>query len=110
MTQQIEALRYFVTGPLRLTPNLDQDLIVPSSPALVHLLWGEGGLLVISAALWSTVVRRSWPAGGLLWFFLMLAPTNSLMPRLDVASDRHLYPALIGLAWAAGSLLQPARA
>lgn len=107
---QIEALRYFVTGPLRLTPNLDPDLTVPSSPVLAHLLWGAGGLLIVSLALWTTIARRSWTAGGLLWFFLMLAPTNSLMPRLDVASDRHLYPALIGLAWAAGSLLQPARA
>lgn len=107
---QIEALRYFVTGPLRLTPNLDPDLPVPSAPAMVHWLWGAGWLLIVNLALWSTVARRSWTAGGLLWFFLLLAPTNSLMPRLDVASDRHLYPALIGLAWAAGSLLQPARA
>jgi tetratricopeptide (TPR) repeat protein len=46
--------------------------------------------------------RRCWLAGGVLWFFLWLIPTNSLMPRLDSANDRHLYPALIGLVWLIG--------
>jgi hypothetical protein len=101
---QIEAWRYFVTGPLRLTPNLDPDLPAPAAVTPAHLLWGAGGLLLVALAVWGTLARRSWTAGGLLWFFLLLAPTNSLMPRLDVASDRHLYPALIGLAWVAGAL------
>ncbi len=30
---------------------------------------------------------------------LWLAPTNSLLPRLDVANDRQLYLAMIGPAW-----------
>jgi tetratricopeptide (TPR) repeat protein len=32
-----------------------------------------------------------------LWFFLQLAPTNSIVPRLDVANDRQLYLASWGL-------------
>jgi tetratricopeptide (TPR) repeat protein len=39
-------------------------------------------------------------AFAVLWFLLWLAPTNSLLPRLDVANDRQLYLALIGPAWA----------
>ncbi|HEU5089593.1 MAG TPA: hypothetical protein VFT99_19195, partial [Roseiflexaceae bacterium] len=37
-------------------------------------------------------VRRA-PVGAfaVLWFLLWLAPTNSLLPRLDVANDRQLY-------------------
>lgn len=35
----------------------------------------------------------------ILWFFLWLAPTNSLLPRLDVANDRQLYLALAGPAF-----------
>ncbi|RZU38304.1 hypothetical protein EV700_2234 [Fluviicoccus keumensis] len=106
---QIEAWRYFVTGPLRLTPNIDPDLPVPVTATAAHLWWGAGWLLSAGLAVWGTLARRSWAAGGVLWFLLLLVPTNSLMPRLDVASDRHLYPALIGLAWSAAVLLQPWR-
>ena len=38
-----------------------------------------------------------WIAFGVLWFFLQLAPTNSIVPRLDVANDRQLYLASWGL-------------
>lgn len=34
-----------------------------------------------------------------LWFLLWLSPTNSLLPRLDLANDRQLYLALLGPAW-----------
>jgi hypothetical protein len=45
-------------------------------------------------------VRRA-PVGAfaVLWFLLWLAPTNSFLPRLDVANDRQLYLALVGPAW-----------
>lgn len=45
-------------------------------------------------------VRRA-PIGAfaVLWFLLWLAPTNSLLPRLDVANDRQLYLALVGPVW-----------
>ena len=45
--------------------------------------------------------RRPWIGFGVLWFFLQLAPTNSLVPRLDVANDRQLYLACWGLFLAA---------
>ena len=42
---------------------------------------------------------------GILWFFLHLLPTNSFIPRLDVANDRQLYLPSWGLflAVAAGA-------
>jgi protein O-mannosyl-transferase len=43
------------------------------------------------------VRRRPWIGFGILWFFLQLAPTNSIVPRLDVANDRQLYLASWGL-------------
>jgi hypothetical protein len=45
------------------------------------------------------VRKRPVGAFSVLWFVLWLAPTNSLLPRLDVANDRQLYLALIGPAW-----------
>jgi len=43
---------------------------------------------------------RPWIAFGVLWFFLQLAPTNSIVPRLDVVNDRQLYLASWGLFFA----------
>ena len=42
--------------------------------------------------------RRPLPAFAVLWFLLWLAPTNSLLARLDLANDRQLYAALLGPA------------
>jgi hypothetical protein len=58
------------------------------------------------ATLWSvtSVWRGRWPAFALLWFLVALAPTNSVLARLDVASGRHLYLAALPL-YAALALL-----
>jgi tetratricopeptide (TPR) repeat protein len=54
---------------------------------------------------------RPWIGFGILWFFLQLAPTNSLVPRLDVANDRQVYLACWGLFLAlAVELALPKRA
>ena len=52
------------------------------------------GLLALGLA---SLRSRPWLAFGILWFFLQLAPTNSIVPRLDVANDRQLYLACWGL-------------
>jgi hypothetical protein len=72
-------------------------------------------LLIVGA---TSVRRRPWIGFGLLWFFLQLAPTNSIVPRLDVANDRQLYLACwgvflglsvqIALAWPARRMLAAA--
>lgn len=94
---QPEAWRWLLQQTLMLqAPNIDPDITVHSNatPLLIVqlVLW----LGVAGVALWRVLVARSWLAGGVLWFFLVLAPTNSLLPRLDVANDRHLYLALAG--------------
>jgi len=76
--------------------NIDPDLAVFSGwrPEL----FPEALLLstLLAAGIFG-LVKRS-PAGfGILWFFLHLVPTNSLIPRLDVANERQLYLASWGL-------------
>ena len=44
---------------------------------------------------------RRWLSFGVLWFLLWLAPTHTLLARLDLASDRHLYLPLVGLGFTA---------
>jgi hypothetical protein len=40
---------------------------------------------------------RRWISFGILWFFLHLIPTNSIIPRLDIANERHMYLPACGL-------------
>lgn len=78
--------------------NIDPDLFAPAAwtPQLaiggIAILAGLGlGLRLLG--------RGHWAGFGLLWLFLHLAPTNSLMPRYDLANERHLYLAGIGIYW-----------
>lgn len=82
-----------------LQTNIDPDLRVPAGPdgrvAWVGVAW----MATVAVALAS---RRRWPWLGfaLAWSLLQLAPTQSLVPRLDLANDRHLYLVLPGAAMA----------
>jgi hypothetical protein len=68
------------------------------SPASFLLI---GGLLALAVLLRR---RNAIVAFGLLWFFLQLIPTNSVLPRYDLLSERNLYLAAPGLFLAAASL------
>lgn len=103
---QVTAHAYLLSQWLGLSPNIDPDLRVPAewTPALI--LQGVALLTGLLVALYGTLRQRSWIAAGLLWYGLLLLPTNSFMPRVDGASDRHLYAALIGPLWSGVLLLQ----
>jgi hypothetical protein len=85
---------------LRLISLQDYN-IDPALPTLTE--WTEAlrfqavGLAVLFLLGIVNLRRRPWLAFGILWFFLQLAPTNSIVPRLDVANDRQLYLASWGL-------------
>ena len=76
--------------------NIDPALptLTAWTPALVVQTLLLFSLFVLGAA---NLRARPWIAFGILWFFLQLAPTNSIVPRLDVANDRQLYLACWGL-------------
>ena len=76
--------------------NIDPALptLTVWSPALAFQALLLAALLLLGFA---NLRRRPWIAFGVLWFFLQLAPTNSIVPRLDVANDRQLYLACWGL-------------
>ena len=81
--------------------NLDHDLPVFHSLAQWPLplnLVILGGLAVATII---TIRRLPLIAFGLGWFVLQLLPTNSVIPRLDLLSERNLYLASIGLLLAA---------
>ncbi len=95
---QIDGIFYLIVAPLlSLSLNIDPD--VPAKTAWTPHLAAEAVLLVgaMAIAFWQWR-RRPWLAFGLLWFFIMLVPTNSILPRQDVANDRQLYLAMMGPA------------
>ncbi|MBB6096420.1 tetratricopeptide (TPR) repeat protein [Povalibacter uvarum] len=78
--------------------NADPELTVITQVDATSLLLCSGWSVALGAALWN-VRRKPIGAFAVLWFLLWLAPTNSLLPRLDPANDRQLYLAMIGPAW-----------
>ena len=87
----------------------DPKLPVAASwtPSVLAASTAIAALLVLAIA---CIRRRPAVALGVLWFFLWIAPTNSFLPRFDIANDRQLYVALIGPAWLLGRVLAPAMA
>ena len=81
--------------------NIDPDLPVLTalSPTLGLQLLLIVAILVVGLR---SLRRRAWLAVAVLWFLIHLLPTNSLLPRLDVANDRQLYLASIGVFFALG--------
>lgn len=94
---QIGGQFYLLQQWLLPMPNIDPDLPVVTD--LNSTVAMQGLLLVgLLAAGIAALRRRPWLGLALLWFFLHLLPTNSLLPRLDVANDRQLYLAGLGPA------------
>lgn len=76
--------------------NVDPDIPAFSSwslPVITKAVF-LAGLLALSLLSFKT---RRWISFGILWFFLHLIPTNSIIPRLDIANERHMYLPVWGL-------------
>jgi hypothetical protein len=96
---QVSGVSYLVWQLVRFD-RLNADPIVPVvaawSPHFVLLVVALAGGLALGVG---TLRPRPTVAFGILWFAVWLAPTNSIVARLDVANDRQLYLALVGPAW-----------
>jgi hypothetical protein len=94
---QVGGVSYLVSRLLGLH-GLNIDPALPVLAEWTPVLVLQAILLAALAVLGLANLRaRPWLAFGILWFFLQLAPTNSIVPRLDVANDRQLYLACWGL-------------
>jgi hypothetical protein len=96
---QVGGIGYLLTQPLTLLrTNIDPPLVPQTT--LTPTLAGQACVLLTLLVL-GTVLFRRWPPVGvaILWLLLHLAPTNSFLPRLDVANDRQLYLAILGPAF-----------
>lgn len=99
---QVGAISYLVLRLFRpFSLNIDPDLRVATSWTLTLAVEAALLALIVAASL-LCLRRRPWWTLGIAWFFLHLLPTNSLLPRPDLANDRHLYLACFGIFVAAG--------
>ena len=105
LATQAQAVVY-LAGQLVRPDRLNADPALPVVAALDAAAFADGLVLAVMIATGLWALRRHRTLGfALLWFFLWLAPTNSLLPRLDVANDRQLYVALVGPAFGIASLV-----
>ena len=103
---QVNAISYLAGQfifPWRL--NVDPDL--PVFTKLTPLVGLQALAMIAILAIGLRNLRpQRWIAFAVLWFFIHLLPTNSVLPRLDVANDRQLYLASIGAFVAMAAMLQ----
>jgi len=94
---QINAVTYLISRLFLINRlNIDPDLPVITSWSL--RLAGES--LFLSSFLllgFLSLKKKPWFGFGILWFFLHLIPTNSVVPRLDVVNERQLYLSSCGI-------------
>lgn len=77
--------------------NVDPDVAVSHSLLDHGAIFGLAALVAVIAAAW--IYRKRWPlaAFGIFMFLLLLAPTSSFIPILDVSAERRMYLPFLGL-------------
>lgn len=85
--------------PWRMNVDPELPVLTALTPVVILQMTVIAAIVVLGLR---NLQRRAWLAFAILWFFVHLLPTNSLLPRLDVANDRQLYLASIGVFFAVG--------
>ena len=103
---QIGAVSYLIWHLISLS-DLNIDPALPTVTEWTATLGFQAVLLFALLAIGLlNIRRRPWLAFGILWFFLQLVPTNSIVPRIDAANDRQVYLACWGLFFALTTLIE----
>jgi tetratricopeptide (TPR) repeat protein len=118
---EVRGIEEYARLAVSLWPRVVELLFLPSRMAIDHEIflpasWAEPAVLG-GLALWAGAVavlvlwlrRPSFWQLPVLWVFITLIPTNSILPVLDPLAERHLYIAIPALAWGAGLLLVSSR-
>jgi tetratricopeptide (TPR) repeat protein len=108
ITQPFVILRYFVTFflPFNLSADTDWKLITSISDARV-IIGVMFIAVMLSVACIASRKQETRPVTfGILWFFLALIPTSSIIPLAEVMNDHRMFFPFAGLmisvCWAAG--------
>ncbi|MFL6605050.1 MAG: hypothetical protein ACJ8R9_27470 [Steroidobacteraceae bacterium] len=109
LATQTQAI-FYLAGQLVHLGRLNSDPVLPVVASVDAQVLAHGAVITALIALGMFAVGCRNVAGfAVLWFFLWLTPTNSVLPRLDVANDRELYVALVGPAFGFARLITRVR-
>jgi tetratricopeptide (TPR) repeat protein len=102
LLSELNALYYLLGQLVRPQAlNIDPDLPELQNWSALSAIEATAFVLAILAAI-KARRRRTWLGFGVVWFLLLLLPGYTLLPRTDLASERHLYLAGLGLYWLIG--------
>jgi hypothetical protein len=100
---EVNAVTYLISRLVVLNGlNIDPDLPIIGAWSA----WLALKAIFLAAPIVAGIImrrRRPWIIFGVLWFYLHLAATNSVVPRIDPANERQLYLASAGIFIAAGA-------
>jgi Tfp pilus assembly protein PilF len=102
-TQAFVVLIYLKTFVLPLGLTADTDLQVIPEFLNRRVLWGLSVIFCLLIAAWiSSVRRKTLPiAFGIMWFFIALLPSSSIIPLAEVMNHHRTFFPYIGLVMAA---------
>lgn len=95
LSQSVAHLHYLTHTLFGLNLNIDYQLDVPNTFNMNTGLFVLLLLVIIGAALFY-VKRFPLICFVILWWFICLIPSNSIIPRLDLINDRQIYMASLG--------------
>jgi tetratricopeptide (TPR) repeat protein len=100
---EIKVIVFYYLKLFFIPVNLNVDVGFPFSTFTTDL-WGFIAVLVIGALVFLALkTKNPWFKGGVLWFFITLLPTSSIVPLSDLAVEHRMYlPMSLGLCLAIG--------
>jgi len=108
LRSQVNAIVYLLSRLVMLN-GLDADPELPVFERWSAALLAQAALLAAAlAAGVLALTRRPWIGFGVLWAALHLLPGNSIIPRYDLANERQLYLANVGIFMGFAALLAQA--
>ena len=111
ITQPFVILHYFITFFLPFSLSADTDWKVITTISDIRVI---AGLLFILAMLYGAYIASKKQemrpiAFGILWFFLALVPTSSIIPLAEVMNDHRMFFPFVGLmlsvSWTFGLMI-----
>ena len=122
LTELIVVWRYLGLLLLPVSQSIVHSVHVVATPLDPMALLAAAGLLLLGAVAWRIRRRAPLVAFGLVWFFVLLAPSSSILPLNQAMAEHRTYLASWGVflvvavgaaqlrLWPAGSPLLPSRA
>jgi protein O-mannosyl-transferase len=94
---QFNGLGYLISR-LVIVNGLNIDPDIPEFTGWTPVLIIKAALILSLLAFAIASFKNSrWVSFGIFWFFLLMLPTNSIIPRVDIANERHMYLPVWGL-------------